>query len=43
MGTLELDWIMPEWHLMVDVCGDEVEPLGYVGAWIACLSDYVCG
>jgi hypothetical protein len=34
---------MPEWHLMVDVCGDEVEPLGYMVAWDTWSNDYVFG
>jgi len=30
---------MPEWHLMVDVCGDEVEPLSCMVAWLSGLHD----
>jgi len=34
---------MPKWHLMVDICGDEVEPLGNMFAWVKWLNDYVFG
>ena len=36
-----MDLNMPEWCLMVDICGDEVEPLGCMVEWVTWLSDYV--